>query len=101
MRPVRFSPFVLDDLADAASWYDRQQSGVGDRFLAEFRKTAGKIAGIGLVLRRSYGEFRHLKTHGFPYLVYYREDAEGFFVALVVNAARDPALIRQLLAERR
>jgi hypothetical protein len=100
MRPVRFAPAVGDDLAEAVTWYDRDGYGAGERFLGEFRVLVGQVASFGHVVRKSYGEFRHLKFPGFPYLLHYREDGDAFFVALVINAARDPALVRQLLAER-
>jgi plasmid stabilization system protein ParE len=100
MRPVSFSPRVASDLADAVAWYDRQQPGLGDRFLSEFRAAAGRIAQVGSAVRKVHGEFRHLKFESFPYLVYFRDDGDGFYVALVINAARDPALILKLLGER-
>jgi plasmid stabilization system protein ParE len=100
MRPVAFSPRVETDLDDAVAWYDRQQSGLGDRFLSEFRASVSRIAQVGSALRKVHGEFRHLKFDGFPYLIYFRDDREGFYVALVINAARDPALILRLLEDR-
>ncbi len=100
MRSVRFSPEVETDLTQAVTWYDRQERGLGDHFLAEFRTTVGRIASIGGAVRKSHGEFRHLKFDRFPYFAYFRDDGGGFYVALVVNAARHPALVSRLLRER-
>jgi len=41
-----------------------------------------------------------IKLTDFPYFVYFRDDGEGFLVMLVINAAREPALIQSLLGER-
>jgi toxin ParE1/3/4 len=101
MQSVRFHPRVESDLDSAAAWYDRRDRGQGDRFLSEFRATAGTIAEIGRVFRRGADGYRHLKLASFPYLVYFREDDAGFVVVLVINAARDPALIQSILGERR
>jgi hypothetical protein len=101
MRPIRFHLRVESDLDDATAYYDEQQTGLGDSFLAEFRATTGMIANIGQVFRKADGPYRHLKLASYPYLVYYREDTAGFIVTLVINAAREPALIQSLLGERR
>jgi hypothetical protein len=101
MRPVGFAPEVETDLDQAVAWYDGQGRGLGDRFLADFRLTVGRIANIGSALRKAHGEFRHLKLDGFPYVVYFREDGDGFYVTLVIDATRDPALISRLLRNRR
>jgi hypothetical protein len=100
MRVVSFSPGVAGDLDRAVAWYDRQGPGLSDRFLAEFRVTVGRIANLGSALRKVHGEFRHLKLEAFPYFVYFREDGSGFYVALVISAARNPRLVRQLLESR-
>ena len=101
MRPVNFAPEVEADLDGAVAWFDGQGAGLGDRFLADFRVTVGRIANMGSTLRKAHGEFRHLKFDGFPYFVYFREDGGGFYVTLVIDATRDPALVSRLLRERR
>jgi hypothetical protein len=100
MVPVRFLSAIESDLDDAVAWYDRQQTGLGDGFLSGFHSVVRQIAEYGHVFRR-VGNFRHLKVSGFPYLVFYREDADGFTVVLLIDATRDPALIQRLLGERR
>jgi len=100
MGPVRFLPDIATDLDAAVLWYDRQQPGLGDSFLSAFSAIVRQIAEFGHVIRR-IGDYRHLKVSGFPYLVFYREDSGGFTVVLVIDATRDPALIRSLLGERR
>ncbi len=100
MSSVRFSPGVEIDLDQAVAWYDRQERGLGDRFLDAFRTTVDKSGSVGGSLRKSHGEFRHLKFDRFPYFAYCRDDGGGFYVTLVVNAARSPALVSQLLRAR-
>ena len=101
MRSVRFHARIEFDLARAVAWYDREQPGLGDRFLGEFRDATHQIAVAGHVLRRPDGVHRHLKLRSFPYLVFFREDGTDFIVLLVVNAVRDPALISNFLDDRR
>lgn len=101
IRAVRFSPFVAFDLQNAVAWHDRQQRNLGDRFLADFRFTVDRISRTGAATRKVHGEFRRIKFEVFPYLVYFRDTEDGFFVALVIHAARDPELTESLLTDRR
>jgi plasmid stabilization system protein ParE len=102
MWPVRFLSEVESDLDEAVAWYDRAgESRTADAFLAEFRGILGTIAAHGQVFRRQPSGFRYLNLKRFPYLVFYRDEGDGFVVVLVVNAARNPALIRTLLGQRR
>jgi hypothetical protein len=101
MRPVRFHARIEADLDDAIAWYDGQQRGLGDRFISEFRAVARKVAEVGHVVRQADGVHRHLMLANFPYSVYFRDDGEGFMVLLVINAAREPALIQGIPGEHR
>jgi len=101
MRPVRFHPRIETDLDDATAYYDARQRGLGDRFLSEFRATVGIVSEIGHIFRQVHGPYGHLKFTTFPYFVYFRPDGEGFLVMLVINAAREPVLIQNLLDNRR
>jgi plasmid stabilization system protein ParE len=102
MRAIRFLAGVEADLDEAVSWFDREgELGAAEHFLSEFRVTVDRIATHGHIYRKSHGAFRHLKFPRFSYLAFFREEDDTFVIALVINAARNPALIQALLATRR
>lgn len=101
MRAVSFAPEIEADLYEAVAWFNEQGPDLAGRFLTEFRSTVDRIARIGSALRKAHGEFRHLKFEGFSYFVYFRDDGAGFYVTLLIDGSRDPALVLRLLQARR
>lgn len=89
---VRFQPFASLEVSDAARWYDRQQNGLGDRFLAAVSAaverasrwpnagTPVEVANDGTVL------IRRVVTADFPYAVGYEvsEVSEDTLTVLAV-----------------
>jgi hypothetical protein len=43
VKPARIEPEVYEDLAEASDWYDRQQPGVGARFLAAMQELMNAV----------------------------------------------------------
>ena len=100
-RQVRLLPGLLDDVADAAEWYDREASiAVGDRFLETF------YAYLPLIERSSegypiiYKDFRRVLLRPFPYSLYYRNHENWAVVSLIIHSARSPRLMKRLLRDR-
>ena len=50
---LTFRAEIPDDLASAANWYDRQHLGLGDEFLAEYRRTLDMLVAAVFHARRS------------------------------------------------
>jgi plasmid stabilization system protein ParE len=44
MLPVLFRDEAEQDIDEAVRWYDRERSGLGDRFIAELRRANGVIS---------------------------------------------------------
>jgi hypothetical protein len=102
MRELRILPEVLQDIAEAAAWYDEDgYSGLGDRFLATFFSYLTEIQKNGEIYRRAHLDFHKVFIRPFPYAVYYRLHEGICIVALVVHAARRPSLTRRILRERK
>jgi len=101
MREIRILPAVLQDVEEAASWYDEQKySGLGDRFLVTFYASLSHIQQDGEIYRPAYQDFRKLLIRPF-YAVYYRLHSSNWIVTLIIHAARKPALARRLLRSRK
>lgn len=81
--PVVFLPEAADDIAGAHAGYERQSTGLGDRFLEALRDLIDRVRDEP----RLYGIFRRgvraAPIRGFPFVVYYRErDADVLIVAV-------------------
>lgn len=101
MRDLRILPAVLDDIAEAAAWYDDDgYHGLGDRFIATFYSYLPLIQQNGHIYRASYREFRKILIKPFPYAVFFKLHEEVWIVSLVIHAARGPSRIRRLLKKR-
>lgn len=91
------APEVEFDLAEAYAWYERQQVGLGERFL---RCVDACIQGIRRVPeghRTVHETYRRALVRRFPYAVFY-EYADGVVaVYCVFHTSRDPQKWRQRL----
>jgi len=102
MREIRILPAVLQDVAEAAAWYDEQKyPGLGDRFLDTFYASLSHVQEDGEIYRAAYQDFRKILIRPFPYSVYYRLHSNIWIVTLAIHAARKPALARALLRKRK
>ena len=102
MKALRLLPEVLEDIANAAKWYDDEgYFGLGSRFLAVFYSSLAHIQHDGEIYRTIYKEFRRTLIKPFPYVVYYRYHEDWVVISLVIHAARRPRLVRKLLRQRR
>ncbi len=102
MREIRILPAVLEDVAEAAAWYDEQKyPGLGDRFLDTFYASLSHIQQNGEIYRAAYKNSRKILIRPFPYSVYYRLHSKIWIVTLVIHAARKPSLARSLLRKRK
>jgi len=101
MKDVRILPDVLEDIAEAAAWYDENgYPGLGDRFVEAFRSYLPHLRDHGEIHRFVYSEFRKILLKPFPYKLFYRLHEDEWIVTLVIHAARDPRETRARLKER-
>ena len=89
-KPVRLLSPATTDATAIVEWYDDHQSGVGDRFLAEFRRTLDSIATLPESFESVHRGYRRASMRGFPYSVYFRELDAEILVHCVIHNARHP-----------
>jgi plasmid stabilization system protein ParE len=87
---VEFRPAAVADIEEAAVWYERQQSGLGEGFLA-----AVSDALVLITANPQLGPAIHRETHRvllrrFPYGLYYRVLDGRILVVACMHARRDP-----------
>ena len=94
LKPVRLLSPATTDATAIAEWYDDHQSGVGDRFLAEFRRTLDSIATLPESFEMVRRGYRRASMRDFPYSIYFRELDHEILVHCVIHNARHPNVWR-------
>lgn len=93
MTGLVLGPAAVADLQEVRQHYDAVQAGLSRRFvesldalfarLEEFPRSASRVAG--------YADVRRAVVRGFPYVVFYRHQADQIDVLRVLHAARSDA----------
>jgi plasmid stabilization system protein ParE len=79
------------DVVSTFDWYEREQVGLGDQFLAELRGAYDRVADGPLKYPTVRPGVRRALIRRFPYAVYFSVEAQTIFVLAVLHASRDPA----------
>lgn len=90
MRAVVFRQSARLELKSAANWYEQRTSGLGDRFARAVQHLVHRIATNPKLFAVTYKGVRQAKVRGFPFALYYREEADQVVVLTVLHTSRDP-----------
>jgi toxin ParE1/3/4 len=87
------------DITDAAIWYQNQQVGLGEEFVAEVYAAIAHASENPRHYRRlrRRPEVRRVPTQRFPFRIFFVVRADAFVVFRVLHAARDDALWRKTI----
>ena len=86
---MTFKPEALQDILDAAQWYEAQRVGLGKKFEASLDRVLEQIEVMPELHRVIYRSVRRALTPGFPFGVYYRVDGDEVVVLAVIHSSRD------------
>lgn len=98
MIPVEFHPEAAAELEASARFYDQQQSGLGERFLAAIEfALAGVVDSPSTwpVLER---DVRRRLSRVFPYAILYSIEPDRIFVLAVMHCHQMPGYWRNRVA---
>lgn len=91
MNPkISIRPEAELDLADAAQWYETQQSGLGHQFLDEALAIFAALATSPQVWQIVHRNTRRALMHRFPFGIYYRIEQDAIVVVAVMHGSRHP-----------
>jgi plasmid stabilization system protein ParE len=99
MKVLKILRSAKRDLAEGFGFYEEQESGVGEYFIASLREEIQSLKVTGGTHRTDYREFHRLVCQTFPFAVYYIHKNETVTVYAVVDCRRDLKWLQQHLDE--
>jgi plasmid stabilization system protein ParE len=87
---VRLRPEAEQDLADAASWYAKQRTGLGQEFLDEALAAFSTISEMPFMYAVVHRATRRALMHRYPFGIFYEVDDAGVVVIAVMHGSRHP-----------
>lgn len=84
-------PRAKQEILDAASWYEEQQAGLGERFLDELDKVVHQIEANPRLFPKKFGQTRQASLSVFPFVILYQIEVDVVLVFAVFHTSRNPA----------
>lgn len=90
MIPARFLAEAMEELREAALFYEERQLGLGDRFLTEVHEAVRKIQAFPETWIHISKASRRCRVAGFPYGLIYQVVSDEILILAVMHLARRP-----------
>lgn len=90
MKPAVFHPAAQDEVEEAAAYYEKRRSGLGQDFRLQFELALGKIIENPQGYGFDFPGFRACPLKRFPYTIYYPELEDHLWVSAVAHHSRRP-----------
>lgn len=88
--PVVLDPEARGEFDQGYDYYEGQCAGLGESFADAVQVVLGRIGEMPELHRVVFGDIRRAVVGGFPYCVYYREEARRIRVLSVFHMSRNP-----------
>ena len=86
--PVVYLPEAQDDIDSAYAGYEQRLAGLGDQFLVSLRDQVDRIQANPELYGVLHQDVRAAPMRRFPYVVYYRVEADRILVIAVQHGRR-------------
>lgn len=90
MKPPIFRPAAAADVEDAYRWYEAQQAGLGEEFLAATGVVIESMMANPELFPVVHRETRRALLRRFPYGIYYRIVDDQIVIVACMHGRRDP-----------
>ena len=90
IQRVIFRPAAVEDVVEAAAWYEAHAPGLGEELIDEILRATGRAQDnpeLFRVVRRN-GEIRRVLTERFPYKIFFCVAGETLYVHAALHGAR-------------
>ncbi|MDB6023495.1 MAG: plasmid stabilization system protein [Pedosphaera sp.] len=98
---LRLRPELVEDAHEAFVWYEGAATGLGHDFLRSYFVAVAAAEREPFLYRKIFRDFRRVLLDRFPYVLYFRIEGSSVVIFLLIHGARDPALIRRSLRDRK
>jgi plasmid stabilization system protein ParE len=90
IQTVVFRPQAVEDVVEAAAWYEAHASGLGDELVDEILKATHRAQNNPELFRIVHreGSVRRALTNRFPYRIFFSVVGETLYVHAVLHGAR-------------
>lgn len=89
-RRLILRPSARQDIVEGDKWYEKQNKGLGDRFLLEVQRCLGFIIANPGGFQRVHEQFRQAPLKVIPYVIVYRLDGDVIVVMRVFHTSQHP-----------
>ena len=91
------SIYAKTDLSNASKWYEKQQKGLGKRFLNEIKEAFDIICENPVGFQIRYDDYRVYFTKIFPYSIHYQYIANlnEVHIKAIFHTSRNPKIWEQ------
>lgn len=97
MKPVEYHPCAVEELIQAAEYYESRVEGLGERFLDEVDAAIFDISSSPERWPLLLLNTRKRQLNRFPYTIVYLEDSTRIYVLAVMHQRRRPGYWKKRL----
>lgn len=97
MKPIVYHPFALDELIQAAEYYETKVDGLGQRFLDEIDTAVADVSESPDRWPCFLLNARRRLLDRFPYMLVYLVEAEQVYILAVMHQRRKPGYWKKRL----
>jgi toxin ParE1/3/4 len=90
IQQIIVRPLAVEDVVEAAAWYERQAEGLGEELIDEILRAIHRAAAnpeLFRILRRD-GEIRRVLTERFPYRIFFSTSDHALYVHAILHGAQ-------------
>ncbi len=88
--PVAYKSRAKSEVKSAILWYERQQKGLGEKFLASLENAVDKIRYNPFAYPEIHKNFRRILLKRFPYSLFYLFENDTVYIFSVFNSRQNP-----------
>ncbi|HEV2842717.1 MAG TPA: type II toxin-antitoxin system RelE/ParE family toxin [Chthoniobacterales bacterium] len=99
IREIIFRPAAVDDVVEAATWYEAHAPGLAEELVDEIMRATRRAQANPELFRiaRADGEVRRVLTERFPYRIFFSVVIDILYVHAVLHGARHDRRWRERL----
>jgi len=98
---IRILTAARQDLIDGYRFYEKQSQGVGGYFLSSLISDIDSLVLYAGFHALAFGSYHRMLSKRFPFAIYYRFKGDEVLVYAVLDCRRDPAWLREKVADLR